>query len=58
MTCAIVWTIVLLLSPIIFLLWLTESEQQRIRRLRSYGHSQRRIAEIMQVTRYRVRLAL
>ena len=46
----------LLLLPIIILLWATESTEQRVKRLRSYGWSQRRIAEHMGLSRYRVRL--
>jgi hypothetical protein len=48
----------LLLLPIVVLLWLTESPERRIVRLRGYGWSQRRIAAHMGTTRYRVRLAL
>ena len=46
----------LLLLPIIILLWATESAEQRVKRLRSYGWTQRRIAEHMGLSRYRVRL--
>jgi hypothetical protein len=46
----------LLLLPIIILLWATESTEQRAKRLRSYGWTQRRIAEHMGLSRYRVRL--
>ena len=46
----------LLLLPIIILLWATESTEQRVKRLRSYGWTQRRIAEHMGLSRYRVRL--
>jgi hypothetical protein len=48
----------LLLLPIIILLWATESTEQRVKRLRSYGWAQRRIAEHMNITRYRVRQVL
>jgi broad-specificity NMP kinase len=48
----------LLLLPIIILLWATESTEQRAKRLRSRGWSQRRIAEHMRISRYRVRQAL
>lgn len=48
----------LLLLPILIILWATESTEQRARRLRSYGWSQRRIAEHMNITTYRVRRAL
>ena len=46
----------LLLLPIIILLWATESTEQRVKRLRSYGWTQRRIAKHMGLSRYRVRL--
>ena len=45
---------VLLLLPILILLWATESTEQRIKRLRSYGWTQRRIAEHMGISRSRV----
>jgi len=48
----------LLLLPLLVLLWATESTEQRIKRLRSYGWAQRRIAEHMNITRYRVRQVL
>ena len=48
----------LLLLPLLVLLWATESTEQRAKRLRSYGWSQRRIADHLGVTRYRVRVAL
>jgi hypothetical protein len=45
---------VLLLLPILILLWATESTEQRAKRLRSYGWTQRRIAEHMGISRSRV----
>jgi predicted DNA-binding protein (UPF0251 family) len=44
----------LLLLPIIILLWATESTEQRVKRLRSYGWTQRRIADHMGISRSRV----
>ena len=44
----------LLLLPIIILLWATESTEQRAKRLRSYGWTQRRIADHMGISRSRV----
>jgi predicted DNA-binding protein (UPF0251 family) len=44
----------LLLLPIIIILWATESTEQRAKRLRSYGWTQRRIAEHMGISRSRV----
>jgi hypothetical protein len=48
----------LLLLPLLVLLWATETTEQRVKRLRSYGWAQRRIAEHMNITRYRVRQVL
>lgn len=56
--CLLAVAAVALLLPFIIILWATESTEQRIRRLRSYGQSQRKIAETLGITRYRVRLAL
>jgi predicted DNA-binding protein (UPF0251 family) len=44
----------LLLLPIIIILWATESTEQRANRLRSYGWTQRRIADHMGISRSRV----
>lgn len=57
-TCLLAWAAALLLLPIIIVLWATESREQRIRRLRSYGLTQAAIAERLGVTRYQVRKAL
>ena len=48
----------LLLLPLLVLLWATESTEQRTKRLAGYGWSQRRIADHLHITRYRVRMAL
>jgi DNA-binding transcriptional regulator LsrR (DeoR family) len=49
----------LFLLPVLILLWATESTEQRARRLRrSYGWSQQRIADHMNISRYAVRRAL
>lgn len=58
MTTTISILFALLLLPLVILLWATESTEQRAKRLRSYGWSQRRIADHMRITRYRVRVAL
>ena len=55
-TTTIALLIALLLLPVLILLWATESTEQRVKRLRGYGWSQRRIAEHMGLSRYRVRL--
>jgi hypothetical protein len=52
--CIAACTAMLLLLPILILLWATESTEQRARRLRSYGWTQRRIAEHMGISRSRV----
>jgi hypothetical protein len=54
-----IWVILaLLLLPVLFLAWLTESNRERAQRLRRAGWSQQRIADHLGVTRYRVRLFL
>ncbi len=58
MTTTIALLTALLLLPLLVLLWATESTEQRAKRLRSYGWTQRRIADHMRISRYRVRLAL
>lgn len=58
MTTTIPLLTALLLLPLVILLWATESTEQRAKRLRSYGWTQRRIADHMRISRYRVRLAL
>jgi DNA-binding transcriptional regulator LsrR (DeoR family) len=59
MTTTLALLLALLLLPVLILLWATESTPQRARRLhRSYGWSQRRIADHLHITRYRVRVAL
>jgi len=54
-----IWAILaLLLLPVLFLAWLTESNRARAQRLRRAGWSQQRIADHLGVTRYRVRVLL
>lgn len=51
--------LVLLLFPLLFLLWITEGEPQRVRRMYATGrYSQRQLADRLGLTRYRVRLHL
>jgi hypothetical protein len=57
-TSVLALVLALLLLPLLVLLWATESTEQTTKRLASYGWSQRRIAEHLGCTRYRVRLAL
>jgi broad-specificity NMP kinase len=53
--CVLLWT---LLVPLAVILWLSESRQARIKRLRRLGWSHRRIAEHLHCTTYQVRKAL
>lgn len=57
-TCVLAWTVVLLLLPILFLAWLTESDSDRARRWRAAGLSQQRIADRLGCSRYQVRRLL
>ena len=57
-TSVLALALVALLLPVLVILWATESPEGRARRLSRSGWSQRRIAEHLGVTRYRVRLAL
>jgi predicted transcriptional regulator len=54
-TCLLAWAAVLLLLPIVFLFWLTESRQQRARRWRRDGMTQQAIADRCGVSRTTVR---
>jgi DNA-binding transcriptional regulator LsrR (DeoR family) len=58
MTTTLAWVAVILLFPLILLLWATESQQQRIRRLHTAGLSQTKIATRLNLSRYTVRKAL
>ena len=57
-TSVLALALVALLLPVLVILWAAESTEGRARRLSRSGWSQRRIAEHLGVTRYRVRLAL
>ena len=50
MTCLLTWGAVVLLFPILFLLWLTESKQQRAKRQRNAGHTYKEIARNLNVS--------
>jgi hypothetical protein len=54
-TCLLAWAAVLLLLPIVFLFWLTESREQRARRWRRDGMTQQSIADRFSVSRTTVR---
>jgi len=56
--CLLAWAAVLIVLPLLIVLWLTESREQRIRRFSRKGMSQRQLAAHFNVTRYRVRVAL
>ena len=45
MTCTIVWVLVILTLPIVFLLWITESKHTRIKRYRRNGMTWKQIGE-------------
>jgi hypothetical protein len=47
-----------LLLPLIVILWFLETIPERANRLRSNGWSQQRIADHMQISRYKVRMVL
>jgi AraC-like DNA-binding protein len=57
-TCLAALLLVLLLSPLVFLLWATESRQQRAKRWRSYGWTQQAIADRLGCSRTTVRRLL
>ena len=50
MTCFTVWLAVLLLLPVIFLLWLTESPKQRAKRWRKGGAIYKDIASRLSIS--------
>jgi DNA-binding CsgD family transcriptional regulator len=57
-TCLVSWALALLLLPVLFLAWLTESDRQRARRWRQAGATQQSIADRLGCSRYRVRQLL
>ena len=58
MSTTIAMLIALILLPVLFLLWLTESRQQRARRWRRDGWTQQRIADRLGCSRSTVRRML
>ena len=50
MTCLLTWGAVVLLFPVIFILWLTESKQQSAKRMRKAGHTYKTIATRLSVS--------
>jgi DNA-binding CsgD family transcriptional regulator len=57
-TCFVIWTLALLLLPVLFIAWLLETDRERAQRWRHQGLSQQRIADRLGVSRYRVRKLL
>jgi DNA invertase Pin-like site-specific DNA recombinase len=53
--CLLAWAAALLLLPVLILLQVTSTRQERARRLRSYGWTQQRIADRYGVSRTTVR---
>ena len=49
-TCLLSWGAVVLLFPILFILWLTESKQQRAKRQRNAGHTYKEIAAKLRIS--------
>ena len=50
MTCLLTWGAVVLLFPVIFILWLTESKQQSAKRMRKAGHTYKTIASRLSIS--------
>ena len=58
-TFLLIWKLLLPLLVLVAIIdWLTASDQRQVRILQRAGHSQRQIAERLNITRYRVRQAL
>lgn len=57
-TCLLAWALALLLLPVLFLAWLTETDRERVTRWRAAGMSQRAIADRLGCSTYRVRKLL
>ena len=53
--CVVVWVLVLALIPFIVIYRITETEQQKTKRLRNSGWTQKQIASRLGITVYRVR---
>jgi hypothetical protein len=56
--CAAFWLLLPLTIALAVLTWLTETRDERIRRLHRSGRSQAAVARHMGITRHRVRKAL
>jgi DNA-directed RNA polymerase specialized sigma24 family protein len=56
--CAVVWVLAIALIPLLIMQRISETEKQKIRRLRSSGWTLKRIAERLDVSVYKVRKSL
>jgi DNA-binding CsgD family transcriptional regulator len=57
-TCLAAWALALLLLPVLLLAWILETDRDRARRWSRAGLSQRRIADRLGCSRWRVRQLL
>lgn len=58
-TLLVIWKLLLPLLIVVAVIdWITASDDRRIRILRRAGHSQQQIASRLNLSRYRVRMAL
>ena len=57
-TCLAAWALALLLVPVLLLAWILESKRGRARRFRRAGLSQRRIADRLGCSRWKVQQLL
>ena len=53
--CIVVWVLVLALIPFLVIYRITETEQQKTKRLRNSGWTQKQIASRLGITIYKVR---
>lgn len=58
LACIAAWTAVLLLLPFLILARATETRRERALRLRQQGWSQQRIADRLEISRWKVRRLL
>jgi DNA-binding CsgD family transcriptional regulator len=57
-TCLAAWALALLLLPVLLLAWILETKRARARRWRRAGLSQRRIADRLGCSRWKVQRLL
>lgn len=58
MITTIIWIVILVLFPLLFVAWLLETPQEKAKRWRKAGMSQQRIADRLGVSRSKVRRIL